>query len=56
MNTRPNYWPAKRLARLVRDREHALRVLRECQGALDATGSYSPVRLAACIRRLEKPL
>lgn len=39
-------------ARLKRDNRHALAVLRECEDALEARGSYSPVRLAACIRRL----
>lgn len=43
-------------AKLLRDRAHVLRVLRECEAALEARGSYSPVRLAACIRRLAKPL
>lgn len=51
----PIYWPKMRLARLVRERKHALRVLRECEAALEARGSYSPVRLAACIKKLERP-
>lgn len=47
--------PAVRLARLLFDRQHSLNVLRECEAALDARGSYSPVRLATAIKRLEKP-
>lgn len=48
--------PAARLARLLFEHAHALKVLRECEDALEARGSYSPSRLAACIKRMAKPL
>lgn len=48
--------PAVRLARMLFERKHCLNVLRECEAALEARGSYSPVRLRKLILNMEKPL
>jgi hypothetical protein len=39
---------------MERNLRDALSMLRDCEGALDATGSYSPEKLRALIERLEK--
>jgi hypothetical protein len=46
----------RKLTEVARERKHCLNVLRECEAALEARGSYSPVRLARLIKRLEVPI